>query len=705
MKTYTKALLMLALFLFGTAGIATAQEDPVNVTFRVNTSTVADTLTADGVLQIRGAVNGEEFSDEGYFGQNINWGSTSAQAENIVGDYWEFNLQMAPGDELTYKFWAGTTTEDGLGFNDGWEFNFDGDGDNYTFQVPEDATEDIVTELQYFAGTNDGRQAPFDAADEGFTALHFRVNVGARVATGQFDPEDETSVVGIRGNYDSEERFLAYKYVIEDGEGNIQWEDGDDKELFVPQADTTVAWSYFNDEVPPSGDVITANVEFQANVSLLESLGYFNRGIGDEVGVPGAFNGWDSGTPMNYNEADDIWSSSFELSREVGSEIPFKYFIIWDESRFDENSENYIPNLVADNGWEEPGTFGGGDRLFTFGSGEQQIAEGDFEGDIGFFNSLPEQALITETGAGSASYPVTFEVDMTDALSADVPFDPASSDVFLVLETPILALTQGIPTGTDALDDPDARELLTFTPTGEGNMYELTFDLQLPTENHFGFVIAYEDEDGQYITTGGGFDAGRRYYRYVEPEQVLDEFTIWPAGGFTFDLIEWKAEDLDFPEPPSYGLGEPTATRPVLFDEHTNPLDNDGFQTTFAFEREVQPENGNHFYSGTIYVASTSTDISDPRNGDVPTQIELSQNYPNPFNPTTNINFTLPETADVRLDVFNVLGQRVATLVDGNMNAGMHTVQFDASSFSSGVYLYRLQSGSFTSSRSMMLVK
>lgn len=703
MKTYTKALLMLALFLFGTAGLVSAQEDPVNVTFRVNTSTVADTLSADGVLQIRGAVNGEEFTDEGYFGQNINWSTTSVQAENVLGDYWEFNLQMAPGDELVYKFWAGTTPEDGLGFNDGWEFNFDGDGDNYTFAVPEDATEDIVTDLQYFAGTSDGRQAPFDPAEEGLTAVHFRVNVGARVATGQYDPEDEDMIVGLRGAYDEEQRFVTYKYVIEDADGNVQWEDGADKELFVPQADTTVAWSYYNDEVPPSGEIVTANVEFQANVSLLESLGFFNRGIGDEVAVPGAFNSWDSGTPMNYNEAEDVWTESFELSREVGSDIPFKYYIIWDESRFDEDSENFIPNLVADNGWEEPGTFGGGDRLFTFGSEEQQIAEGDFGGDIGFFNSLPEQALITETGAGAASYPVTFEVDMTDALEADVPFDPLESGVYLVLETPILALTQGIPTGVEALEDPDTRELLTFEPTGDDNMYTLTFDLQLPTENHFGFTIAYEDEDGQFITNGGGFDAGRRYYRYVEPETVLDDFTIWPAGGFTFDLIEWKAEDLDFPEPPAYGLGEPVTNRPVLFDEQGNPLD--GFATTFAFERENQPENGNHFYSGTIYIESDATNIDDPRNADMPSQIELSQNYPNPFNPTTNINFTLPEMADVRLDVFNVLGQRVATLVDGNMNAGTHTVQFDASDLSSGVYLYRLTSGSFTSHRSMMLVK
>ncbi len=700
MKTYTKLMLMLSLFVFGAVQQAYAvEEDPITVTFRVNTSTVADTLSGDGAIQLRGAVNGEEFDDEGYFGQNVNWGSSSIQATHVAGDYWELNLQMAPGDELTYKFRAFHDLEGdvGAGFNDGWEADAAGGG-NYSFTVPEDATEDITTEILYFAGLNAPRQAPFEPSDEGMRAVHFRVDVGARVATGQYDPEDEDQVVGVRGDYNPETGRIAYKFVIDTPAG-IQWEDGADKEVFLPAADSTLHWGYFNNEVPPTGEVITADVEFRANVGLLEALGYFNRGIGDQVAIPGAFNSWDSGTPMTFDEGEDIWRSTFELSREVGSTVPYKYFIIWDESRFDEDSENYIPNLVADNGWEEPGSFGGGDRLYEFGSSEFQIATGDFGGDVGFFNSLPEQALITEDGTGSSTYPVTFELDMTEALTADVPFNPEASDVFLVVETPIFALTQGIPTGTAALDDPETREKLTFTRVGDTNNYELTLDLMLPTENHFGFVIGYEDADGQIVTNGGGFDAGRRYYRYVEPEAVFDDLTIWPAGGFTLDPITWIEEDLDFPEPPTYGLGD--EDRPVLLSD--NPLD--GFQTTFPLTREVQPENANHFYSGTIYLSTEPTSISGPGSGELPRQITLNQNYPNPFNPTTNIDFSLPEQADIRLDVYNVLGQRVATLANGSFSAGTHTVQFDASRLSSGVYLYRLQSGSFVTQKSMMLVK
>jgi hypothetical protein len=91
--------------------------------------------------------------------------------------------------------------------------------------------------------------------------------------------------------------------------------------------------------------------------------------------------------------------------------------------------------------------------------------------------------------------------------------------------------------------------------------------------------------------------------------------------------------------------------------------------------------------------------------GQIPSAFELNQNYPNPFNPTTTISFTIPQSGHFTLKVFNVLGQEVATLLNGQMEAGAFKATFDASKLSSGMYIYRLNGENITLSKKMMLVK
>jgi hypothetical protein len=88
-----------------------------------------------------------------------------------------------------------------------------------------------------------------------------------------------------------------------------------------------------------------------------------------------------------------------------------------------------------------------------------------------------------------------------------------------------------------------------------------------------------------------------------------------------------------------------------------------------------------------------------------PTTFNLSQNYPNPFNPATNISFTVPEAGNVRLAVYNALGQEVSVLVNGMVTAGLHNVTFNASSLPSGAYIYKLQSSNSVMVKKMMLMK
>ena len=90
---------------------------------------------------------------------------------------------------------------------------------------------------------------------------------------------------------------------------------------------------------------------------------------------------------------------------------------------------------------------------------------------------------------------------------------------------------------------------------------------------------------------------------------------------------------------------------------------------------------------------------------EVPNGFSLEQNYPNPFNPSTNIAYSVPVSGMVTLDVFNLQGQKVATLVNGVQGAGSHSVTFDAANLSSGVYVYRLTAGNSVNVKKMMLIK
>ena len=110
------------------------------------------------------------------------------------------------------------------------------------------------------------------------------------------------------------------------------------------------------------------------------------------------------------------------------------------------------------------------------------------------------------------------------------------------------------------------------------------------------------------------------------------------------------------------------------------------------------------FVFGTLIVSADNKEQLMDFKGN-PDKFELNQNYPNPFNPTTQLSYNLKIDGNVKLTVFNLVGQSMAVLVDGYQTAGYYEVSFDANELPAGIYLYKLQVGDYSSVKRMTLVK
>ncbi|NBC64043.1 MAG: tandem-95 repeat protein [Bacteroidetes bacterium] len=138
----------------------------------------------------------------------------------------------------------------------------------------------------------------------------------------------------------------------------------------------------------------------------------------------------------------------------------------------------------------------------------------------------------------------------------------------------------------------------------------------------------------------------------------------------------------------------------------------DGMEYTFRINQVAKraenscftsPQKAQNTGNNRFVITTASNGIDNP--GTYPSEYRLNQNYPNPFNPSTQITYQIPQQSDVRLEVFDMSGRQIVTLVNESVSAGSHTVNFDASSLSSGVYMYRLQAGSTILTKKLTLIK
>ncbi len=206
--------------------------------------------------------------------------------------------------------------------------------------------------------------------------------------------------------------------------------------------------------------------------------------------------------------------------------------------------------------------------------------------------------------------------------------------------------------------------------------------------------LSYDDMWGWYDGEFTSTDLGVNVFRAADPSSFIQ--TAEANGG-----AEFRQQTI----PPGYELNvELDLGR--LSDQDYNPPD-DGLY--WGLRYVIEDGNGN-IHKEKEFIADLETGqiilingVDD--NSQVPCKYELMQNYPNPFNPTTNINFTLPKNSNVRLSVYNLLGQKVATLMDKPLTAGQYHVTFNGSDLPSGVYFYTLRAGNFVATKKMILMK
>jgi hypothetical protein len=332
----------------------------------------------------------------------------------------------------------------------------------------------------------------------------------------------------------------------------------------------------------------------------------------------------------------------------AGIPIIYKYFIQWDSTRIDSTKANYIKGLLLANGWEEPGVVGGGNREFDYPALSDQTPAGDFGATQQFFNSLHPNSVIPN------NIQLTFHVDMSPAASTaanptNTLFRPGIDTVYIQFDGCLIPITQGKTMyGTD--------NRIMLTPTGTNAIYTGTINLTGPTFYQVCYRIVYTSTTGE-VQNGGGTNSGRRYYQYIVPTNVSGSNVTWPAS-FNLAQISWMQNLLTVETPPDLGtIGAVGDNTPVL-----------------------------------------------------PNKYELLQNYPNPFNPSTVITYSLAKAGNVTIEVYNVLGKRVAVLVNQQQIAGTHSLVWNSqnnngSKVGSGVYFMKMVSGSFSQTKKMVLIK
>ena len=650
----------------------------VNVTFRANTSAVQGIVDSTGGVDIRGAL------------QTPPWTPLANPMISDGGDYWSivwtFDASQI-GTTIEYKY-GGTIKNPLTGIvTSYWENDLPGanyTGGNRTLVVP--ATDSVLA-IDYV-----GTKTPPYVDDPDSIDVYFRVNMSTNTT---FNPAVDT--VCIAGNpihigWDPPHKKMTrelstdywhYHTIVSANNSpfNAEWkytlgswdgrEESNNRSMTFNQ-DTTIQFVYYNDVVPVGAagrDTLIATFR----VDLTEALANDGLEPDDTVRVEWGWDGeatygrdtllYDPLSPGNFYQVQDtIFNVTF------GEHLYYQYYITKYGNAIRENYYNFeytgTNNTLAERrliGLPQP----------TGSQYIEMVIRDTVEGSIVDPHRVPrfpDQTVLPknvtvhwEVDLRPPYYQILLEGDTLEDIQAGVNVGPAQLDSlfntwYVYLNGPA---TDGWTTwGSDLRNSPNKKMWDDGATNGDmtanDSIYTTTWFYSGPDSGDItGQVYKFGIHGGDNENGKGGF--GNNH---------LWNIAIMNPGNPTPEEITWRTE---------FGSINPAFYWRWDFDLHVVGIDDQGPVTV----------------------------VKTPR---------LDNNYPNPFNPVTTIRFVLPSAMDVKVEIYNSLGQRVTTLVDGKRHAGQHIINWSGIDskgrpVSSGIYFLRLSTESYSKTLKMMLMK
>ena len=666
--------------------------DTVTVTFLINTSTVPDTLKPTSSVQIRGST-----TDDG----PLFWTEKSKVfATNIGGDYWsataKFLLSRGDTSIRPYKFF--TNPKDTItSIDNGWENGFsDGIlGGNRSLNLgPYDGNKDTTIPVQYVNGRTVAPQLwkPFiPSADS--VAVMFRVNMQSNEGF-----SSKGMKMGVRGSQQPLSWNSTFFLTQEKLHGNNGQSSYDGTHFWsgvvkFPKSSTgdTVLYKFV---IHGLADDPTASPSWETNIADAPDV------------IPGKNRFFLFQSTMDDTTLYWKWWQNTPIPPFSGTDVVQMTFRADLAQAISENGFTYQDTLVVRTGYVSSAVSVREKSMTRVGSSSKYQAIDNITTRLGTplyyqYYRVPKSGEVREIyynfnnpGATATAEKRRIVTDANAMVVRDTVYSTTSE--------------RRMPRfrNTKAIVQP---VLVTYTCDVRPAIYQLKKGTPLVATNITNYVINDPDSVilcGMWMNgpAVGGWDVGGAW---GADRRLIDTCKMWDDGthgdlvaGDTIYSLQWL-DTLGAVKGKEFKFGIFGCDNEGGFgNNHIENISDANPTFTLASQfGSIDPL----FYNAWDYTNQTPTGVEVGTL--IPFNYSMNQNYPNPFNPSTKIEYEIQTSGLVTMKVFNLLGQVVTTLVSEKQDAGKHVVVFDASKLSSGIYLYQITSGSFVSTRKMVLMK